>query len=110
MDIDVRETDLAIVVSIDFDVDGKTAPGLQEQVLPLITAERPLILDMSRVGYMSSAGLRTLLATHRQATSSNARLLLSGLSPELRDTMEVTGFLSWFAIFDTLESALGSLK
>jgi anti-sigma B factor antagonist len=110
MEIDVRTTDVAIVVGIGFDVDAKTAPGLQEQLLPLITAELPLILDMSRVAYMSSAGLRVLLTTHRQATSSNARLVLAGLSEELRDMMSATGFLGFFVTVDTLDGAFESLK
>lgn len=110
MEIDIRTTDAATVVDIGFDVDAKTAPGLQERILPLITAERPLILDMRRVTYMSSAGLRVLLTTYRQAASNNARLVLAGLSEDLRDMMSATGFLDFFVTFDTLESAFESLK
>jgi anti-sigma B factor antagonist len=110
MEIDVRTTDAATVVGIRFDIDAKTAPALQEQILPLITAERPLILDMSRVAYMSSAGLRVLLTTYRQATSSNARLVLSGLSEDLREMMSATGFLGFFVTVDSVDSAFESLK
>jgi anti-sigma B factor antagonist len=110
MDIEVRTAGTITVVGIGCDVDAKTAPGLQEQILPLIASERPLILDMSRVAYMSSAGLRVLLTTYRQATSSNARLVLSGLSEDLREMMSATGFLSFFVIFDTLDGAFESLK
>jgi len=110
MEIAVRMTELATVVDIAFDIDAKTAPGLQEQILPLIAAGRPLILDMSRVAYMSSAGLRVLLTTYRQATSSNALLVLSGLSEDLRDIMSATGFLEFFVITDTLELAFERLK
>lgn len=110
MEIEVRTTDAATVVGIGFDIDAKSAPGLQQQILPLLAAGRPLILDMSRVAYMSSAGLRVLLATYRQATSTNARLVLSGLSEDLRDMMSATGFLGFFVTVDTLDGALESLK
>jgi anti-sigma B factor antagonist len=110
MEIEITVTEVATVVGIAFDIDAKTAPGLQEQILPLIAAELPLILDMSRVAYMSSAGLRVLLMTYRQATSSNARLMLSGLSEELRDMISATGFLRFFVVFDTLDGAFESLK
>lgn len=110
MEIDVKTLEAVTVVGIAFDVDAKTAPGLQERILPLITAERPLILDMSRVSYMSSAGLRVLLTTYRQATSSKARLVLTGLSEDLRDMMSATGFLSFFVIYDTVDVAFESLK
>jgi anti-sigma B factor antagonist len=110
MEIEVTTTDAATVVGIAFDVDARTAPGLQERILPLITAQRPVILDMSRVAYMSSAGLRVLLTTYRAAKSSNARILLAGLSEDIRDTMSATGFLGFFVIFDTLECAVASLR
>ena len=110
MDIDVKTINAVTVVGIGIDVDAKTAPGLQEQILTLVPARCPLILDMSRVAYMSSAGLRVLLTIHRQATSSNARLVLSGLSEDLRDMMSATGFLSFFVTFDTLDDALGNLN
>jgi anti-sigma B factor antagonist len=110
MEIEVRTTDTATVVGIGFDIDAKSAPGLQEQILPLIVAGRPLILDMSAVAYMSSAGLRVLLTTSRHATSSNARLVLSGLSEDLRDMMSATGFLGFFVTVDTLDGAFESLK
>lgn len=110
MEIDVKTTDTATVVGIAFDLDAKTAPYLQETILPLITSERPVILDMSRVAYMSSAGLRVLLITYRHARSANARLVLSGLSEDLRDTMSATGFLGFFVTFETLSAAFESLK
>ncbi len=110
MEIVVRTTDAATVVGIGFDIDAKSAPGLQEQILPLIAAGRPLILDMSGVAYMSSAGLRVLLTTSRHATSNNARLVLSGLSEDLRDMMSATGFLGFFVTVDTLDGAFESLK
>jgi anti-sigma B factor antagonist len=110
MELEVKTTDAATVVGIGFDIDAKTAPELQERILPLITTGRPLILDMSRVAYMSSAGLRVLLIIYRQATGSNARLVLSGLSEELRDLMSATGFLDFFVTFDTLAGAIESLN
>ena len=110
MEIDVRKTDTATVVEVIGEVDAKTAPQLQDRLLPLITCERPVILDMSRVKYMSSAGLRVLLTIYREAKRSQARLMLSGLSEDLRDTMEATGFLGFFVTFDTLDSAVASLS
>jgi anti-sigma B factor antagonist len=110
MDIEIKRTEVATVVGIAFDIDAKTAPGLQEQILPLIAANCPLILDMSRVSYMSSAGLRVLLTTYRQVTSNNARLVLSGLSEELQDMISATGFLRFFVTCDTLEGAFDSLR
>jgi anti-sigma B factor antagonist len=64
---------------------------------------------MSKVPYMSSAGLRTLLSLYRQTTKEEGKLVLVGLSEELVDTMSVTGFLDFFIAKTTQEEGLAAL-
>ena len=98
------------VVALDGDVDGKTAPEVQAQVLPLVQPKSKLLLDLTKVPYMSSAGLRTLLTLHRQFAAQDGHLVLVGVAPEIQDTMSITGFLNFFSISDTIESGLESLQ
>lgn len=109
MDIAVSKTEKATVVAISVDIDAKSAPELQGQILPLVNSESALVLDVSQVAYMSSAGLRMLLSVYRQAARFNARLILSGLSQELQDVMSATGFLDQFSTCETVEIALRDL-
>lgn len=98
------------VVELDGDVDGKTAPEVQAQVLPLVKPKSKLLLDLTKVPYMSSAGLRTLLLLHRQFAGQDGQLVLVGVAPEIQDTMSITGFLNFFTISDTIESGLEALQ
>ena len=91
------------------DVDGKSAPEVLEAVLPLITPQAKLLLDLGGVAYMSSAGLRMLLSTFRQVGMQNAKLVLACVAEEIRDTMSITGFLHHFTVCDTVESAKAAL-
>ncbi|MFZ2491172.1 MAG: anti-sigma factor antagonist [Thermoanaerobaculia bacterium] len=109
MELSLNRTDAATIVSISGDIDAKSAPDIQSQVLPVVSADLPLVLDMSQVDYMSSAGLRMLLSIYRQSAATKARLVISGLSPELTDVMSATGFLEQFSLSDTVQSALESL-
>jgi len=59
---------------------------------------------------MSSAGLRMLLAMYRQVKSSDAHVVLAGLSEEIEDTMSMTGFLRFFTTSETVEAGLAVLK
>jgi anti-sigma B factor antagonist len=106
VELAVTEAGKATVVAISVDIDAKSAPELQAEILPLVAPDRALVLDVSRVAYMSSAGLRMLLSIYRQAARSGARLLLAGLSPEIREVMSATGFLDQFTIYDDVESAV----
>jgi anti-sigma B factor antagonist len=98
------------VIEMAGDVDGNTAPLVQAQVLPLAQPQAKLLLDMTKVLYMSSAGLRMLLSLYRQVVSKNGEIVLVGLVEEIKDTMSITGFLNFFTTRDTLESGLEALK
>ena len=97
------------VVKLAGDLDGSTAPGVQDQILPLANPDVKMILDMSGVSFMSSAGLRMLLVMYRAISSKNGKVILVGLSEEIRDTMSMTGFLDFFTYLETLDDGLKSL-
>jgi anti-sigma B factor antagonist len=65
---------------------------------------------MSKVSYMSSAGLRMMLLLYRQATGAQTKLAVVGLSDDLKDTMSATGFLDYFTTGETLEAGLAALR
>ena len=106
MEIKLKNHQNAIVAEIFGDIDGKTASLVHEKLLPLLISQNKIILNMAGVDYMSSAGLRVLLTLHRQASANDSNLVLVGLSEEVKDTMEITGFLNFFIISETLEIAL----
>ncbi|MCB0164957.1 MAG: STAS domain-containing protein [Anaerolineae bacterium] len=110
MEIIVRTIDDVTVADITGDIDGKTAPEAQAAILPLLQPGCKVIVNMSGVEYMSSAGLRMMLSMHRETASNKGHLVLVGLSEDIQDTMSATGFLNFFTIQDTVESGLDSLK
>ncbi len=98
------------VIAVKGEIDGSSAPSLQDKILPLLQNDAALVLDLSAVGYMSSAGLRMLLLLYRQAASHNGQVALTGLAESIRDTMEVTGFLKFFTVAASVDEALQVLK
>jgi anti-sigma B factor antagonist len=98
------------VVELTGEIDASTAPKIQAQVLPIIQSNDKILLDLSNVSYMSSAGLRLLLSLYRQVIAKNGKLVLVGLSEELQDTMSVTGFLDFFTYTETVDLGLVKLK
>jgi anti-sigma B factor antagonist len=59
---------------------------------------------------MSSAGLRLLLSMYRQVAAHKGSIALAALSEELKDTMSMTGFLSFFTTHDTTEGGLQAMQ
>lgn len=110
MELNIKTINKVNVVEIIGDIDGKTAPEIQQQLQSEIGADPKILLDMSKVEYMSSAGLRMLLSMYRQVKESDGRIVLAGLSEEIQDIMSVTGFLSHFTTYSTVDDGLNALQ
>jgi anti-sigma B factor antagonist len=112
MDISTTQRDdNVVVVTLRGELDGNSAPAAQAQILPLAAEDdAKIILDMEQVGYMSSAGLRMLLVLYRNIVGQGGTVVLVGLSDELRDTMELTGFLDYFSHHPSLDEGLAAIK
>lgn len=108
--LDTQAPTPVTLITLVGDIDGNTAPGVQADVLAAAAPDSKMILDMTGVPYMSSAGLRVLLAVYRQMTAQNSQVVLVGLAEEIRDTMEVTGFLDFFTVTATLDEAYTLLQ
>lgn len=106
MQIDVQTIEAVAVVTAVGDIDSNTAYLVEAQVLPLALPGNKVLLNFAGVPFMSSAGLRILLAVHRRVTGEAGRVVLVGLSEEIQDTMNATGFLGFFTLADTVASGL----
>ena len=110
MDISIETVEGIKVVELLGDIDASTAPKVQEKVVPLAEPGSKILMDMTQVPYMSSAGLRMLLSMYRQTQAKQGKLVLVGLSEELKDTMSVTGFLDFFITAEKRDEGLSELK
>ncbi len=106
MEITTRSVDNVTVIEVKGFIDGKTAPDFQKKVLQVMEEADKVLIDLGQVDFLSSAGLRAMLVTHRATQEKNAVVALAGLSEDIKDNMEATGFLSFFEVFDTIDAAL----
>jgi anti-anti-sigma factor len=91
-------------------VDTTTSAGLEERLLHGVAGgERRLVLDLARVEYISSAGLRVLLRLAKKMQLAEGHLVLCGLGDSVRQVFELAGFLPLFTIEADREGALGRL-
>ncbi len=110
MTLTVKTINNVTVAEIVGDLDRSTSLEIQEQFLPHIHRGTRVLLDMSHVNYMSSAGLRMLLVMYREVKAREATIALAGLSERLLDIMAVTGFLKHFTVSATVEEGIAVLQ
>ncbi|RPJ02258.1 MAG: STAS domain-containing protein [Chloroflexi bacterium] len=110
MDILVEPVGSVTVVALTGDLDGSTAPQAQSEVLALMGPGCKILLDLTRVDFMSSAGARLLLLIYRQITHNSGDILLAGLNTEIEDMLSATGFLDYFKVATTVDEGLERLR
>ncbi len=96
------------VVTLSGSIDSKTAPGIREGLLAALQETKNVIINMSAVDYLSSAGLRLLLLAYRDVTAKSGKIVLVGVSEEIQDVMSNTGFIKFFQLANTESEALTS--
>ena len=98
------------LVEVQGRIDSSTAPQL-EQALHKITKESRyrIVVDLAGCEFMSSAGLRVLIATLKEAKRFNrGDLRLSGVLPKVKRAFALVGFEELFQFFDNSVDAVGS--
>jgi len=97
------------IARLEGSLDGKTAPEVRGQLRPFLEANSKMIFDLSKVDYMSSAGLRLLLLLYRELSTRKGKLVLVGISEDIRSVMSHTGFLNFFTLASTEAEAVTAL-
>jgi anti-sigma B factor antagonist len=110
MQITFKMIEEIAVVELDGRIDSRTAPDIEAAIVGQKRPGVKVVMDMSQVTYMSSAGLRLLVNLQRALTEGGGELALAGLMARVADTMSVTGFLQYFSVFETVGAALAALK
>lgn len=98
------------VVTPEGRVDSDHAPVLERTLTQLLEeGHSRIVVDMSRVEYIASRGLKSLIAAWRWADRADGELTLSGLSTRLYSVFDMAGFTQLFNIHPTMGAALDAL-
>ena len=107
MEIEEEEVGSLCVVSPIGRVDGLVAPDLEKRILRIVErGDCQLLLDCARMTYISSAGLRAVLAGARSCQQAGGKLTLCALQETCRTVFEISGFLTMIDCHDTRDAAL----
>lgn len=111
MEITTQQYKHCDLISVKGRVDSYTAPKLGEAIEAINSSGKfKIVLDLSELEFMSSAGFRTLLVGQRNCKRYNrGEIVLAALPKRTMEALELTGFTSLFKIFPDLTSAVGSL-
>ncbi|MBD3427313.1 MAG: anti-sigma factor antagonist [Candidatus Omnitrophica bacterium] len=88
-----------LVLSLEGDFDEVTSPQVEDRVEQALSADVPNIcFDMSKVDYISSAGIRVLIIAHKKALKRGKNVKMGKMSKRVSDIIEVVGILPLFSV------------
>ena len=110
MELDIQKTDDHILANLAGRLDGSNAREFEENVKQSIgTDSRPVIIDMEKLSYISSAGLRAILLIAKSVKARNTDLALCSLPSHINEIFEISGFDKIIRIHSTRQAATQSL-
>jgi anti-sigma B factor antagonist len=98
------------ILNVEGSIDSKTAKEFENAALSAINSKVQVIIDLTKVEFLSSAGLRVLLMIYRQIKAQSGKVVLVGVSEEIQEVMSNTGFINFFSIAETLQVGIQLLK
>lgn len=98
----------AIILSPAGRIDNDTSPGFQARLLDAV-AKGPVLVDLSGVEYVSSAGLRALMMAAKQSKTANTRVVVAALAPVVKEIFDISRFSFVVQVYGTTAEALAAL-
>lgn len=109
MQITVADQDGITVVAVAGSLDALTADTLTDALHALLHEGRTrLVASLVELEYTSSAGLRALLATLKDARQRGGDLRLAGAQERVRRVLDLSGFTSILKCYDDVPAAVAS--
>ena len=87
-----------LMLALEGRLDTVTAPQVQNALIPAFDEADAVELDFTKLAYVSSAGLRVLLMGQKTANKKGASMSISGVSEEIMEVFEMTGFADMLTI------------
>ncbi|QIS13238.1 anti-sigma factor antagonist [Nocardia arthritidis] len=110
MTTSVVEHEGATVLAVAGEVDLATAPALESAIEGILSGKpAALIIDLSAVSFLASAGMAALVAAHKRAGAATVMAVVAE-GPATSRQLKMTSLDQVFALHATLDDALAGLR
>jgi anti-sigma B factor antagonist len=109
MQISVKTANEVKVLAFEGSLDTQTSPDALTQLTELIDGgDKKILVNFEKLHYISSAGLRILLAAAKQLKAAEGELRICDLNEVVKEVFDISGFSTIFKIFESETDALDS--
>ena len=97
MEIKKSQEGKELTIALEGRLDTMTSPELEAEMKASLPGADSLVMDLSELAYISSAGLRVLLAAQK-VMSKKKGMVIRNAGPEIKEIFAITGFSGIFTI------------
>ncbi len=106
IEIQRKEDEGVVTLSLTGYMDMNSSPNVRDALTDYFDKKKKaIIVDLSRVPYIDSSGIATLVEGLQWSHSSESKFRLVGLTPTVKDIFEIARLLQVFEVFGTLDEA-----
>ena len=110
MEITTRDTDDIKVVMLEGELDTLAAPEAKRQLNQLREqGVKKIVLNLEKLEFISSSGLRVLLATAQGLKEAGGELRVCKLNETVQEVFDISGFSTLLLVFDNEAKAMAGL-
>ena len=107
MKLQTRDTADVKIVDCEGELDTNTVRDAEARLNGLLEdGAQKILVNFERLDFVSSAGLRILLATAKRLTGADSSLKISDLNETVHEVFEISGFITILSVYKTEEEAL----
>jgi anti-anti-sigma factor len=109
VEIAVRNEGEVRVIDFEGNLETSTAAEAESEINRVIDeGASQLLINFEKLNYISSAGLRVLLATAKKLKPASGELKICNLNATVQEVFDISGFSSILSVAATEEEALSS--
>ena len=104
----IKQDDV-VICNIVGDIDINSSPDIRKSFEKLVSGkEGKMVINLSKVSYIDSSGLATLVELLKKTKNYGGIMKLSGLTEKVRGLFEITKLEKLFQIYETSENAVST--
>lgn len=107
---EINEQDGVTIVALEGDVDLESSPEARKAILGCVDKKKPVLVDLSGVGYIDSSGVASLVESFQTARKGGLNFGLVSVSEGALRVLQLARLDKVFAIYGTLDEGLAGVK
>ncbi len=110
MEVTSKSADKATVIYVDGDLTTASSPEAEAEINEILEGKTTnVVINVERVNFIASTGLRIILALGKRLNGDDLKLIVCSMNASTKSVFEMSGFSKLFPVFETEEEALESL-